>query len=182
MTVDFKPPLDTGLDAVHHARAAARNSAVAEEAIGQLRDALSGTSDLHRILLKAAAGAGKSHVLKRLVADAVQHPRCVRVGVIAFQNRQVWPIAAALAATIGSDAVCLLVSKDRYDDVPDDVQANAHVVTTATSIPDDCTVILSTSHRLGAPSEREAPCEAGHRPAPVLRTASHLSRTPQSPE
>lgn len=154
MIVDFRPPLDPAVDAVHHARAAAQNTAVAEDAIGQLRDALSGATDIQRILLRAAAGAGKSYVLKRLVADAVQHPRCLRVGVIAFQNRQLWPIAASLGSTIGKDAVCLFVSQDRHDDVPDDVHANSHVATTTSAIPDHCTVMVSTSHRLGAPSER----------------------------
>ena len=45
-----------------------------------LRDALSGLPPIDRILLKAAAGAGKSFALKRLVAEAVDHPRCDRVG------------------------------------------------------------------------------------------------------
>jgi len=154
MIVDFRPPLDPPVEAVHHARAAAQNTAVAEEAIGQLRDALSGGTELKRILLRAAAGAGKSYVLKRLVADAVQHPRCLHVGVIAFQNRQIWPLAASLGETIGKDAVCLFVSRDRHDDVPDDVHASTHVVTTTSAIPHDCTVIVSTSHKLGAFSER----------------------------
>jgi len=101
MTISVRPPELVCDDGVHHARAAARNAAVAEEAIGQLRDALSGSTDVERILLKAAAGAGKSHVLKRLVADAVAHPRCMRVAVIAFQNRQLWPIAASLGSTLG---------------------------------------------------------------------------------
>jgi hypothetical protein len=154
MIVDFRPPLTPAVEAVHHARAAAQNTAVAEDAVGQLRDALSGGTELKRILLKAAAGAGKSYVLKRLVADAIQHPRCLRVGVIAFQNRQMWPIAASLGETIGKDAVCLFVSQDRYDDVPGEVQANAHVVTTTSEISQDCTVIVSTSHKLGAFGER----------------------------
>jgi hypothetical protein len=154
MIVDFRPPLDPAVDAVHHARAAAQNAAVAEDAIGQLRDALSGATELRRILLKAAAGAGKSYVLKRLVADAIEHPKCLRVGVIAFQNRQIWPLAASLGAIIGKDAVCLFVSQDRYGDVPAEVHANAHVVTTTSAIPEDCAVIVSTSHKLGAPSER----------------------------
>lgn len=155
MTIDFRPPLDSYVDSVHHARAAARNTAVAEEAMGQLRDALSGGTDLQRILLKAAAGAGKSFVLKRLVANALQHPGCLRVGVIAFQNRQIWPLAASLGDTIGKDAVCLFVSQDRYDDVPDDVHDNAQVVTKTSYIPNDCTVIVATSHKLGAINERQ---------------------------
>lgn len=107
MTLSFTPPLEATRSAVHHARAAAKNTAVAEEAIGQLRDALSGSSDLERILLKAAAGAGKSYVLKKLVADAIDHPRCLRVAVIAFQNRQLWPIATSLGNTLGRERVCL---------------------------------------------------------------------------
>lgn len=150
MSLTFHSPLDRGGDALHHARAAARNSAVAEEAIGQLRDTLSGGTQTERIFLKAAAGAGKSFVLKRLVADAIQHPRCLRVAVIAFQNRQVWPIAASLGKTVGADRVCLLVSKDRYDDVPQEVHENATVVTTTSAIPEDCSVVVSTSHKVGA--------------------------------
>ena len=113
MTITFTPPLEPAQPAIHHARAAARNAAVAEEAIGQLRDALSGSTDLERILLKAAAGAGKSYVLKKLVADAIEHRRCLRVGVIAFQNRQLWPIAASLGKTIGKDRVCLFAGEGR---------------------------------------------------------------------
>ena len=86
MPVIFTPPLVTAPPAVHHARAAALNAAVAERALGQLRDALSGSVGLERILLKAAAGAGKSYVLKKLVAHAVEHPSCLRVAVIAFQK------------------------------------------------------------------------------------------------
>jgi hypothetical protein len=155
MTLTFSPPIEPTRDAVHHARAAARNSAVADEAIGQLRDALSGSTDLERILLKAAAGAGKSYVLKKLVADAIEHQRCLRVGVIAFQNRQLWPVAASLGKAIGKDKVCLFAAKGVYDDVPDDVFENAAVNTTTSAIPDDCVVIIATSHKLGAMGERK---------------------------
>ena len=155
MTISVRPPELVCDDGVHHAHAAARNAAVAEEAIGQLRDALSGSTDVERILLKAAAGAGKSYVLKRLVTDAVAHPRCLRVAVIAFQNRQLWPIAASLGSTLGKDNVCLLASKNSYDDVPDSVFEQAQVVTTASAIPNDCTVVIATSHRLGALGERQ---------------------------
>lgn len=155
MTITFTPPLEPAQPAIHHARAAASNAAVAEEAIGQLRDALSGSTDLERILLKAAAGAGKSYVLKKLVADAIEHRRCLRVGVIAFQNRQLWPIAASLGKTIGKDRVCLFSAKGAYDDVPDDVFEHAEVNTTTSAIPDDCVVIIATSHKLGAMGERK---------------------------
>ena len=68
------PPLAVSGDRVHHAQAAVRNSAVADHASGVLLDALSGDVEVDRILLKAAAGAGKSYVLRRLVADAVGSP------------------------------------------------------------------------------------------------------------
>src|SRR4051794_27481651 len=147
-TVAFTAPKVASGPSEHHARAAAHNAAVAREASGQLRDALSESLKLERILLKAAAGAGKSYVLKQLVADAIAHPRCLRVAVIAFQNRQLWPIADALGKTLGKKRVCLYPSKDRYDDVPTAVHAHAEVVTTASAIPDDCVVLIATSHKL----------------------------------
>src|SRR4051812_7768223 len=131
VTVTFAPPRAASGSAVHHARAAARNAAVAQEASGQLLDALSGSVELQRILLKAAAGAGKSYVLKQLVVDAVAHPRCVRVAVVAFQNRQLWPIAESLGQVLGAHRVCLLSGKDRYLDIPDSVHAHAAVVTSS---------------------------------------------------
>ena len=153
MHVHFDPPQDTLADARHHAEAAAGNAQTAAEASGVLLNALSGESDIQRILLKAAAGAGKSYVLKKLVADAVNHPQCERVAVIAFQNRQLWPLAADLGAVLGRDQVCLFVSAKRYDDVPEDVHESAVVVTTTSAIPDDIRVVVSTSHKLGAIGE-----------------------------
>lgn len=155
MTIDYTPPLEPTRPAIHHARAAARNAAVAEEALGQLRDALSRSIDLERILLKAAAGAGKSYVLKRLVAEALVHPRCLRVGVIAFQNRQLWPIATSLGKTLGKEKVCLFAAKGAYDNIPLDVFDNAEVNTTTSAIPDDSVVVIATSHKLGAMGERK---------------------------
>lgn len=153
--ITFAPPLEPTRPAIHHARAAARNAAVAEEAIGQLRDGLSGSTEIERILLKAAAGAGKSYVLKKLVADAIEHLHCLRVAVIAFQNRQLWPIAVSMGKTIGKERVCLFASKGVYDNVPRDVFDCAEVNTTTSAIPDDCVVIVATSHKLGAIGERK---------------------------
>lgn len=153
MPIEFSSPTSSTVDRVHHARAAAGNAAVADEAIGVLRDALSGAAPVDRILLKAAAGAGKSFVLKRLVADAVEHPQCRRVAVVAFTNKQIYPLATSLGSTLGADRVCLFVSKDRYGNVPDEAHANATVVTTTSAIPLDCDVVISTSHKLGAIAE-----------------------------
>lgn len=153
MTIDFSQP--TGLDSaqVHHARAASGNAAVAEKALGVLRDALSGAASVDRLLLKAAAGAGKSFVLKRLVVDAVDHPSCARVAIVAFTNKQIHPLAISLGQTLGKERVCLFVSEKRYDDVPDEAQTHATVVTTTSSIPQECDVVISTSHKLGAIGE-----------------------------
>ena len=153
MALEFKPPKNGTAGALHHAHAAARNSAVADEAAAQLRDALSGTADFQRILLKAAAGAGKSYVLKTLVTDAVKHHRCVRVAVIAFQNSQLWPIVTALGRALGKDQVCLFSSERAYGDIPAGVHRHAEVATSTSAIPTACTVVVATSHKLGAIGE-----------------------------
>ena len=61
---------------------------------------LDGDEVYERLLLKAAAGAGKSYVLKRLVQEAVAHDNTTRVAVVAFTNKQIHP----LAADLGDDA------------------------------------------------------------------------------
>jgi hypothetical protein len=156
VTIQFAPPLAPDpSDAAHRAIAAADNLAVADKASGQLLASLSGDTEIRRILLKAAAGAGKSYVLKRLVADAVDHPQCVRVALIAFQNRQLWPLARALGETIGKEQVALLASKKSYEKVPDYVHDSATVVTKSAELPTDCAVVIATSHRLGAMGERK---------------------------
>jgi len=151
--IEFSPPAAVTADDVHHARAAAGNMAAADEAMGVLRDALSGAAPVDRILLKAAAGAGKSYVLRRLIADAVAHQNCRRVAVVAFTNKQIHPLAASLGAVLGAERVCLFVSKERFAEVPDDARAHAVVVTTTSAIPIECEVVVSTSHKLGAISE-----------------------------
>jgi hypothetical protein len=140
-------------DAVHHAQAAAGNTAVADEAGGVLRNALSGTAPVDRILLKASAGAGKSYLLRRLVAGTLEHPRCARVAVVAFMNRQIFPLAVELGKELGSGRVCLFVSNDRWGDVPDEAHQVCSVVTSTSNIPVSCEVVVSTSHKLGAINE-----------------------------
>ncbi|HET7385305.1 MAG TPA: hypothetical protein VFJ19_01420 [Nocardioidaceae bacterium] len=147
-TVEFTPPAVAASDGAHHARAAAGNTAVTNEAAGMLRDALSGTAHIRRILLKAAAGAGKSYVLRQLVADAVAHPRCARVVVTAFTNRQVHPLAARIGNVLGRDRVCLFVAEDRYADVPVEAHANATVVTGMSGIPHAADVVIATTDKL----------------------------------
>jgi len=150
--VHFTPPQTVAGESKHHDRAAGQNAAVAEKASGVLRDALSGSAEIDRILLKAAAGAGKSYVLKRLVSDALDHPKCLRVAVMAFQNTQLWSLAASLGKTLGQHEVCLFSSRAKYEEVPPDVHAHAAVEVSTSALP-DCGVVLATSHKLGG-SER----------------------------
>lgn len=138
---------------VHHAAAAARNTTVAEEARAELDDMLSGTSPMERILLRAAAGAGKSYALKRLIAQADGHPFCARIAVVAFTNKQVYPLALALGGQLGRGRVCLLSAQDRFPDVPQEVHDAATVVTKASEMPDETKVVVATCSRLGAPGE-----------------------------
>lgn len=174
MSVPFVQPAPDRDANVHHADAAARNAAVADEATEVLRDALSGSDPIDRLLVRAAAGAGKSYVLMQLVADAVAQPRCDRVAVIAFTNKQIHPLAASLGRMLGAGRVCLFVSADRLGDVSDDARANAVIATSTTAIPSDIEVVVSTCHKLGAPSERSrmlshfGPGQNGESPFDVL--------------
>lgn len=149
----FTPPEIMASGSAHHTAAAARNAAVADDASRELADVLSGASPVERILLKAAAGAGKSHVLKRLVAEAYAHPACKRAVVVAFTNKQVRPLAVSLGKLLGRDGVCLLVSAQQWGEVPQEVSDAATVVTRTSDIPDTACVIVATCSRLGAPNE-----------------------------
>lgn len=153
MTDYFTPPENIATGSAHHTAAAARNAAVADDASHELADILSGASPVERILLKAAAGAGKSHVLKRLVAEAHAHPACKRAVVVAFTNKQVRPLAISLGKGLGRDRVCLLVSAQQWGEVPQEVIDAATVVTKTSDIPDTASVVVATCSRLGAPGE-----------------------------
>ena len=155
MRVTFTPPVVSSATGDHHSLAAAGNAAVTEEAAVALNDALSGTAPVDRLLLKAAAGAGKSFALKRLVAEALQHPKCKRVAIVAFTNKQLHPLAADLGRTLGKTQVCLFVKKERIPDVPADAAAAATVVGSTKDIPATARVVISTCHKLGAINEHK---------------------------
>lgn len=144
----FTEPLIALADSRHHDKAAMGNVDVTTHAIAALRDALSGDADCERILLKAAAGAGKSHALKRMVADALGEPGCTRVGVTAFTNKQVFPLALELGTALGKDNVCLLVAKDRLPEVSDATMEAATVVVDYKDCPPEAKVLLGTTHKL----------------------------------
>lgn len=147
-----QPESATGL---HHAHAAAGNAAVAAEASTALQTRLSADSEYDRFLLKAAAGAGKSFALKRLVNDALAHPKCSRVAIIAFTNKQILPLALDIAKLdgFGREAVCLFVAKDRIADLPKEVSEAVTVTSAASGIPKEAKVVVATSHKLGALGE-----------------------------
>lgn len=149
MSIEFTQPAKPAVGAKHHASAAAANFAATSEAIDSLLDVLSKRSDVERILIKAAAGAGKSHTLKRMVESALAHHNCGRVGVTAFANKQIYPLAEDLGKMLGKERVCLYVSADRQGEVADSVRDAATVVSEMKIVPADAEVIVATSHMFG---------------------------------
>lgn len=145
----FRPPLAPAATGRHHAGAAAGNFAATTAAIKELQRSLNGTSDKVRILLKAAAGAGKSYALKRMVAESLKNPNCRRVVVTAFTNKQIQPLAEDLGPVIGKGYVCLFVSKDMLPEIPDSICDVATVVSDYKEVPEHTKVIIATSHKLG---------------------------------
>lgn len=144
----FSEPTIELADARHHAEAAIGNVDVTTQAIAALRDALSGDNEYERILLKAAAGAGKSYALRRMVDDALGEPGCTRVGVTAFANKQVFPLAHELGKMLGKENVCLLVAEARLEDVPEATLDAATVVVSYKDCPPGAKVLLGTTHKL----------------------------------
>ncbi|GAA0333488.1 hypothetical protein [Micropruina glycogenica] len=151
-------PLVPAPDARHHEAAAAGNTAVTAAAQRELLAALTTPPDsdgrVTHLLLKAAAGAGKSHALKRLIAAAAGAPGTRRVGVTAFTNNQIRPLAQDLAGQLGRDRVCLHLSKKAADVLPPGVTTDMTVSTTAAAIPPTADVVVATAHKLKAPGER----------------------------
>lgn len=154
ITFTFTQPDTTVGDAEHHAAAAILNEDVATEAIEAVMSTVRGATAYKRILLRAAAGAGKSHTLKRMVRETLDSPHCRRVAIAVFANKQIYPLVRSLGETLGQENVCFLSGKARFADVPDDVKEAATVVTSTKDIPEGATVVLATSHRFGAPGER----------------------------
>lgn len=152
-TSHFAGPLVVANSSVHHEEAAVLNSRVADEASVELADMLSGVSPMERMLLKAAAGAGKSYALKRLVVEAAQHPRDERIAITAFTNKQVRPLAVSLGDSLGKNAVALLASKAAFDEMPAEVLESATVVTSTRDLPHTVKVVIATVARFGAMGE-----------------------------
>lgn len=146
MAITFTPPSTPPATARHHAAAAAGNSAITQQAIDALMATLSGGAEYERILLKAAAGAGKSYALQRMVTTALTHDSCARVGITAFANKQLFPLARQLGGTLGRDQVCLHVSADHAEQIDEALAASATVVHSYHDVPPEAQVIISTTH------------------------------------
>lgn len=145
--IHFTQPASPAGPSKHHSDAAMGNLDVRTHATAALCDALSGDQPYQRILLKAAAGAGKTHALKHMVAQALQQPECSRVAVTAFANKQVHPLAEGLGHDLGRDAVCLMVRNGMAPTMPDSIVAACTVVESYKDVPDSATVILATTHK-----------------------------------
>ncbi len=147
MSIHFRPPAPLAGHAKHRGAAAIGNVEVTTAAIGALQDALEGVEPYERILLKAAAGAGKSYALRRMVVEAASHPDCSRIGVTAFANKQIFPLAVELGRALGKDAVCLMPGNDRVKDVPQPVWDACTVQPSYAAVPAEVKVIIATTHK-----------------------------------
>lgn len=146
--IEFAEPDQPAGPAKHRSDAAMGNVDVRTQATAALFDALSGDQPYQRILLKAAAGAGKTHALKHMVAEALKQPECSRVAVTAFANKQIHPLAEALGHDLGRDAVCLMVRNGMAPTMVGSITAACTVVESYRDVPDSATVILGTTHKL----------------------------------
>lgn len=152
MSVSLNAPTVAYLEAQHHRAAAERNRRTTDAALDELHAVFDRRSSTERILLKAAAGAGKSHALKRMVVTALAHPACERVGIVAFANKQIFPLARDLGDELGPYRVCLRISPRVADGLDAATRAAATVATANNEIPDDTDVLIMTSHMGGHPA------------------------------
>jgi len=147
MTIEFSCPAEAAEDARHHGQAAAANVLASAEATAALMAVLNGVADHDKILLRAAAGAGKSYALVHMVGEALANPNCLRVAVTAFANKQVIPLARRLGATYGSDQVCLFVSEKWRTQLPDGIEDDVTVAMKSRDIPESSRIVLGVSHK-----------------------------------
>jgi hypothetical protein len=149
VTVVFSPPIALTPAGRHHAEAARANYLATSAALDALTEAVRGNTMTKRILLRAAAGAGKSHALKRMVAEALGRTGCQRIGVTAFANKQVFPLAEELGTAHGAAVVCLRISADALPDLPDSVRRAVSIAPDNASVPATARVILATASMFG---------------------------------
>jgi hypothetical protein len=153
VTLRFAPPTAPTASGKVHAAAAAGNTLAADAAIAAVVDALTGVAPIDRVLLKAAAGAGKSYALRRMVKEALESGAASRVAVVAFTNKQTHPLAVSLGKALGHDRACLFVKKGGSATLADEIHASATVVEKTAQIPTSAKVVIATCHKLGAMGE-----------------------------
>lgn len=138
----------------HHAGAAAGNEAVVSDAITVLKSCVSGAADTSPILLKAAAGAGKSFALRRMVKELVNdHPGVHRIAVTAFTNNQVEALTRSLTKELGRERVGWFISKSRVDSLDPAIHAELNICSRIQDFGDKTDVFVATSHKFGAIGE-----------------------------
>jgi hypothetical protein len=145
--IEFTAPAAVLDGARHHGEAATANVIAASEATQALMNVLHGTASYEKILLRAAAGAGKSYALVAMVGQALANPNCLRVAVTAFANKQVIPLARRLGSVYGAERVCLFVSEKWRLLLPHGIDDDVTVVTKSRDIPEDVRVVLGVSHK-----------------------------------
>jgi hypothetical protein len=150
MAIFFAPPTATSGSASHHETAAAANLEASRLAGAALTEALSGSKEYRKVLVRAAAGAGKSVALVRMVSEALAHSACTRVAVAAFANKQVFPLAADLGEELGADEVCLFVAEARLHEVPAATLNAVTVALKSTEILESTKVVLGVAHKFGS--------------------------------
>lgn len=145
--ISFRPGAAVPEDARHHGQAVAANVIASAEATAALMGVLNGVETYDKILLRAAAGAGKSVALVQMVGEALANPNCLRVAVTAFANKQVFPLASRLGAAYGQEKVCLFVSEKWLAKLPEGIDEDCTVVTKSKHIPESAKVVLGVSHK-----------------------------------
>lgn len=150
---DIVPPIANTEPGQHHAAAASKNDAVVSEASQALRAALTGNSEETTFLLKAAAGAGKSFALRRLIRDVATSYGALPVAVTAFTNNQVESLLRALTTELGKERVGWLVGKKKAESLDPAMFDKYTIHTRATDFDDDVAVVLATASRFGAQGE-----------------------------
>jgi hypothetical protein len=153
-SVNFEPPIQGIGSAQHHEQAAAENLDATTAAMQALTSVLNDATNYDKILLRAAAGAGKSYALVKMVTEALAHPHCNRIAITAFANKQVFPLAEAIGRELGAERACLFVAEPRLPEVSDTVLEHVTIATKTSAIPPNALVVLGTSHKLGAWGER----------------------------
>lgn len=139
--------------AVHHEQAAKGNRDAAAQASLALMRRLNGVEDYDKVLLRAAAGAGKSFALVQMVCDSLETPNTQRVAVTAFKNKQVNALARRLGKELGRDKVCLFTAAKNVPDLDEDLVDVVSVASSSKDIPPTCAVVLSVAAKLGAMGE-----------------------------